>query len=184
MGLSLRSGRDCRWGGVNNQCTLPPSIPRLRWDRTPNCSPGAAAIWLPVPTAPGVCSRCVCVHYCVCALGWVKCRAQIPSMGHHTWPHVTSITFIYKSSPMASWDIKVDAHFRISTEIAPGYFLPTLWILWICTYCYVHILFFACYTVGNYASMSFLLHFKISMKQRSRSSILHYCNVYQSKTAF
>ncbi len=30
----------------------------------------------------------VCVHYCVC--GCVKCRAQIPSMGHHTWPHVTS----------------------------------------------------------------------------------------------
>ncbi len=26
----------------------------------------------------------VYVHYCVCALGWVKCRAQIPSMGHHT----------------------------------------------------------------------------------------------------
>ncbi len=38
---------------------------------------------------------CVCVclfttHCCVCSLGWVKCRAQIPSMGHHTWPHVTS----------------------------------------------------------------------------------------------
>ncbi len=23
----------------------------------------------------------VCVHYCVCALGWVKCRAQIPKYG-------------------------------------------------------------------------------------------------------
>ncbi len=32
----------------------------------------------------------VYVH-CVCALGWVKCRAQIPSMGHHTWPHTTYI---------------------------------------------------------------------------------------------
>ncbi len=31
------------------------------------------------------CSVCVCV--CVCMLGWMKCRAQIPSMGHHTWPH-------------------------------------------------------------------------------------------------
>ncbi len=33
---------------------------------------------------------CVCVrfHYCV---GRVKCRAQSPSMGHHTWPHVTSL---------------------------------------------------------------------------------------------
>ncbi len=37
-------------------------------------------------TAPGVCSL-----LCVCALGWVKCKAQILSMGHHTWPHVTSL---------------------------------------------------------------------------------------------
>ncbi len=29
----------------------------------------------------------VCVHF-----GWDKCRAQIPSMGHHTWPHVTSLS--------------------------------------------------------------------------------------------
>ncbi len=80
---------------VNNQRYLSPSIPRLRWDpwamyQTLNCSPGAAAIRL--PTSPGVCSRCVCVHYCVCALGWAKCRAQIPSMGHHTWPHITSLS--------------------------------------------------------------------------------------------
>ncbi len=41
--------------------------------------------WL--PTAPGVCSRCVCVCVCVCVhccvcvhFGWVKCRAQIQSM--------------------------------------------------------------------------------------------------------
>ncbi len=27
-----------------------------------------------------------------CVLGWVKCRAQIPSMGHHTWPHITSLS--------------------------------------------------------------------------------------------
>ncbi len=31
-------------------------------------------------TAPGVCLRCVCV--CV-HFGWVKCRAQIPSMSRH-----------------------------------------------------------------------------------------------------
>ncbi len=37
--------------------------------------------WL--PTAPGVCV-CVCVHCCVCVhFGWVKCRAQIPSMSRH-----------------------------------------------------------------------------------------------------
>ncbi len=60
--------------GVNNQRSLPPSIPRLRWDlwarhRTPNCSPGAVEIWL--PTAAGVCLRCVCVHYCVCVCTWM-----------------------------------------------------------------------------------------------------------------
>ncbi len=46
--------------------------------------------------APGVCSRCVCVFTAVCMqLGWVKCRAQIPSMGHHTWPHVTSLSLSF-----------------------------------------------------------------------------------------
>ncbi len=28
----------------------------------------------------------------MCALEWVKCRAQILSMGHHTWPHFTSLS--------------------------------------------------------------------------------------------
>ncbi len=51
-------------------------------------SPGAAA--LAAHCSGCVFTVCVCVHYCVCALGWVKCRAQIPSMGHHTWPQVTS----------------------------------------------------------------------------------------------
>ncbi len=40
------------------------------------------------------CSRCVftvCVFTAVCVhFGWDKCRTQIPSMGHHTWPYVTS----------------------------------------------------------------------------------------------
>ncbi len=40
------------------------------------------------PTAP----RAPQQYVCVCALGWVKCRAQIPSMGHHTWPHITSLS--------------------------------------------------------------------------------------------
>ncbi len=42
------------------------------------------------PLLRGVCSRCVftavCVHF-----GWVNCRAQIPSMGHHTWAYVKSL---------------------------------------------------------------------------------------------
>ncbi len=40
--------------------------------------------WL--PTAPCVCvfTVCVCVCVCVCVhFGWVKCRAQIPSMSRH-----------------------------------------------------------------------------------------------------
>ncbi len=84
-------------GGSECPAVSPPSIPRLRWDpwarhRTPNCSPGTAA--LAAHCSGCVFTVCVCVHYCVCALGWVKCRAQIPSMGHHTWPHVTSLSLI------------------------------------------------------------------------------------------
>ncbi len=42
-----------------------------------------------------VCVHGVCVFTAVCVhFGWVKCRAQIPSMGHHTWPHVTSLSLI------------------------------------------------------------------------------------------
>ncbi len=37
-----------------------------------------------------VCVHGVCVFTAVCVhLGWVKCRAHIMSMGHHTWPYVT-----------------------------------------------------------------------------------------------
>ncbi len=39
-----------------------------------------------------VCVHGVCVHF-----GWVKCRAQIPSMGHHTWLYVTSLSFTFTS---------------------------------------------------------------------------------------
>ncbi len=46
----------------------------------PQLLPGCSSIGCPL--------LWLCVHYCVCALGWVKCRAQIPSMGHHIWQHV------------------------------------------------------------------------------------------------
>ncbi len=40
-----------------------------------------------------VCVHVVCVFTAVCVhFGWVKCRAQILSMGNHTWPHVTSLS--------------------------------------------------------------------------------------------
>ncbi len=45
-----------------------------------------------------VCVHGVCVFTAVCVhLGWVKCGAQIPSMGHHTWSYVTYI-YIYAFS--------------------------------------------------------------------------------------
>ncbi len=64
------------------QGTEPPTAPRAPQHK-----------WL--PAAPGRCSRCVCVcvFTTVCVhFGWVKCRAQIPSMGHHTWPYVMSLS--------------------------------------------------------------------------------------------
>ncbi len=95
VGSSLRSGRNCRWGEWMYSTLSPPSIPWLRcpWARhqTPNCSPGTAAKIAVHCCGVYVHGVCVCVHCCVCALGWVKCRAQILSMGHHTWPHVTSL---------------------------------------------------------------------------------------------
>ncbi len=38
----------------------------------------------------------VCVFTAVCVhFGWDKCRAQIPSMGHHTWPRVISLSLLF-----------------------------------------------------------------------------------------
>ncbi len=51
----------------------------------PQLLPGPQHKWL--PTVPGVCSWCVCVFTAACVhFVWVNCRAQIQSMGHHTWP--------------------------------------------------------------------------------------------------
>ncbi len=58
----------------------PPSIPRraaLEQD-TEQCP----APWAPqhkwLPNSPGVCSQCVCVHCCVCALRWVNAEHEFP----------------------------------------------------------------------------------------------------------
>ncbi len=61
------------WGETLEQDTKPPTAPR-------------ALLHECLPTAPGECS------WCVCALGWVKCRAQTLIMGHHIWPHTTSLS--------------------------------------------------------------------------------------------
>ncbi len=63
-GLSLGSGRNWWWRGVNNCHSLPPSIPRVRWDpwarhRTPNCSPASQQ------NLAAHCSRCVFTNVCV-----------------------------------------------------------------------------------------------------------------------
>ncbi len=98
---SLRSGRNCRWGewmysalsSFNTTTEVPlskaPNPQLLPGRRSINgcpllrvCVHGVCVFTV------CVCSRCVCVHF-----GWVKCRAQIPSMGHHTWPYVTRFFF-------------------------------------------------------------------------------------------
>ncbi len=80
VGSSLRSGSDCRWGEwiTSTLSTLNTTTEMRPLSKAPNPQLLPGRHWL--PTAPGV-----------CALGWVKCRAQIPSMGHHTWPHTTSL---------------------------------------------------------------------------------------------
>ncbi len=40
-----------------------------------------------LPTAPGVCSRCVSV-----LLDGLNAEHKMPSMGNHTWPYVTSLS--------------------------------------------------------------------------------------------
>ncbi len=112
---------------MNSQCSLPPSIPWLSWDpwarhRTPNCSP-----------AP---QQYVCVHCCVCALGWVKCRAQIPSMGHHIWPHVTSLHFTFTKFVYV-W-LRKSFYSRLLSEwgqIKAGFFWKVKTQGWISTHC-------------------------------------------------
>ncbi len=91
---SLRSGRNCRWGEwmystlstLNTTTEVPlskaPNPQLLPGRRGKNGCPLLQ-----------VCVHGVCVFSAVCVhFGWVKCRAQIPSMGHHTWSYVTSLS--------------------------------------------------------------------------------------------
>ncbi len=95
-----QAGRDCRWGGgggwMYSALFTLNTTTRCPWarHRTPQLKC--------LPTAPGVCSRCVCFTVCVCVcvcvcFGLVNCRAQILSMGHCTWPYVTSLSFTFNS---------------------------------------------------------------------------------------
>ncbi len=87
--------RDCRWkewmysalSTLNTMTEMP-----LSKAPNPQLLPGRRSIngcSLLLVCVHGVCmcvftAVCVCVHFV-----WVKCRAHIPSMGHHTWPYVT-----------------------------------------------------------------------------------------------
>ncbi len=85
--------------------------------------------WL--PTAPGVCSQCVCFHCCV-HLGWVKCWALIPSMGHHTWSYVTSL-FHYKRTPHTQ--LSFGPHIELWTAYLFSVYIMTLSLRFVRVYC-------------------------------------------------
>ncbi len=87
-------------GGVGwGECTAlsPPSISRLSKAPNPQLLPGRRTInGCPLLCVHGVCvCVCVCVFTAVCVhFGWVKCRARILSMGHHTWLYVMSLSTV------------------------------------------------------------------------------------------
>ncbi len=90
MGSRLRSSRDCRWG-----VSKAPNPQLLHGRRSINgCPLFRVCVHGVCVFTVCVCSRCVCVHgVCVCVhFGWVKCRAQVPNMGHHTWSNVMSLS--------------------------------------------------------------------------------------------
>ncbi len=95
--------------------------------------------WL--PTAPGVCSQCVCFHCCV-HLGWVKCWALIPSMGHHTWSYVTSL-FHYKRTPHTQ--LSFGPHIELWTAYLFSVYSMTLSLRFVRVYCVPSLLFPPCY---------------------------------------
>ncbi len=107
--------------GVNNQCSLYPQYHDwgeiFKQGTKPPTALRVPQHWL--PTAPGVCSRCVhvCSLLCVCALGCVKCRVQILSMGHHIWPHVTSLSLNYFMSSCALYFFALSTEERWGAEI-------------------------------------------------------------------
>ncbi len=113
-----RAGRNCRWGewmysalstfNITTRCPWArhrTHCPLLRVCVHGVCVHGVCVHGVCVHCCVCVCSLlcvftavCVCVHCCVCVhgvcvhFGWVKCRARIPSMGHHTWLYVTTLS--------------------------------------------------------------------------------------------
>ncbi len=114
---SLRSGRNCRWG--SEWPALSSSFnttTEVSLSKTPNCSSDTAA-QMAAHCSGSVFAVCVFTAVCV-NLGWIKCRAQILSMGHRTWPCHVSFTFlhacfnplvllIWESHLWSSWPVTV-----------------------------------------------------------------------------
>ncbi len=64
---------------------------------------------------------CVCVHWCVCVhFGWVKRRAQIPSMGHHTWLYIMSLSLFFTFSLLQYLSPQPDTNDSISSGFDEG----------------------------------------------------------------
>ncbi len=88
-------------GGVNVQHSFHPQYhwPEVPFSKSPNPQ---LLSWEPQHKCYPllrVCVHGVCLFTAVCVhLGWVKFRAPIPSMGHHTWPHVT---FTYECNSLS-----------------------------------------------------------------------------------
>ncbi len=82
---SFKNYRICKWGewmssALSTFNTTTPNTQLLPGCRSTGCPLLRVCVH----------GLCVCSLLCVCALGWVKCRARILSMGHHTWLYVTS----------------------------------------------------------------------------------------------
>ncbi len=66
-----------------------------------------------------VCVHGVCVFTAVCVhFEWVKCRAQILSMGHHTWP-LTLDCFLNEGQIKASFVKKLNDPATLPEEVSP-----------------------------------------------------------------
>ncbi len=93
MGSNLRSGRDWRWGlWMNSTLSSFNTMTEVPLSKAPNPQL--------LPGRWRVCSQCVCsllTAVCVCALGWVKCRGPISSMGHHTSHFFFKLLLILKT---------------------------------------------------------------------------------------
>ncbi len=111
------SGRDCRWGEWITSSTLSTfntttEVRPLSKAPKPQLLPGRRSIGCPLLQ--------VYVHYCVCVhLDGLNAE---PNMGHHTWPHTTSLSlymflwhhtagplWFYKKLHSVEWDVNGNA---------------------------------------------------------------------------